>query len=97
MVSFGYGFRVTEGRVSTYNDMPLNGFEVISNCYWWTLITMTTIGYGDYKLTTIHARALAIILAILGVVLSSQLVVALSDYLTMKANEARSHTTLFRL
>ena len=58
---------------------------------------MATIGYGDYIPTTILARFLAISLAIIGVVLNSQLIMALSEYLKMKRRESHSHTTLSRL
>jgi hypothetical protein len=58
---------------------------------------MTTIGYGDYIPTTFLARFLAIFLAIIGVVLNSLLIMALTGYLKMMVSEARSHTVLFRL
>jgi hypothetical protein len=58
---------------------------------------MATIGYGDYIPDAIIARLLAVALAVIGVVLNSMLVVSLSEYLKMKMNEIRSHTTLFRL
>ncbi len=58
---------------------------------------MATIGYGDYIPTTSLAQLLAVTLAILGVVLNSQLIMALTGYLRMKVSEARSHTVLYRL
>jgi len=42
---------------------------------------MATIGYGDYVPVTTIARILAVSLAIIGVLLNSLLVVALSKYL----------------
>lgn len=97
LLIFGYGFRVTEGQLSLLNGLPATGFESFWNCYWAAFITMATIGYGDYIPTTSLAQLLAIALAILGVVLNSQLIMALTDYLRMKVSEARSHTVLFRL
>jgi hypothetical protein len=47
---------------------------------------MATIGYGDYIPTTFLARMLAVLLAILGVVLNSQLIMALTGYLRMKVS-----------
>lgn len=55
---------------------------------------MATIGYGDFYPTTPLAQIQAVILAIIGVVLNSQLIMALTDYLKMKISEVRSHTTL---
>lgn len=45
---------------------------------------MATIGYGDYIPTTFLAQVQAVILAIIGVVLNSQLIMALTNYLKMK-------------
>jgi hypothetical protein len=97
LLIFGYGFRVTEGQLSVLNSLPATGFESFGNCYWAAFITMATIGYGDYIPTTSLAQLLAVALAILGVVLNSQLIMALTGYLRMKVSEARSHTVLFRL
>jgi hypothetical protein len=97
LLIFGHGFRITEGRLSFYNDLSTNGFENFFNCFWAAFITMATVGYGDYIPTAYLAQLLAVTLAILGVVLNSQLVVALSGYLRMKVSEARSHTVLYRL
>jgi hypothetical protein len=47
---------------------------------------MATIGYGDYTLKTTVARIIAVASAIFGVVLSSLLIVSLSQYLQMKGN-----------
>lgn len=58
---------------------------------------MSTLGYGDYIPTTSLAQLLDVTLAILGVVLNSQLIMALTGYLKMKVSEARSHTVLYRL
>ncbi len=97
LLIFGYGLRVTEGQLSRFNQIDKNGFENFSNCYWCAFITMATIGYGDYIPTTSLAQFQAITLAIIGVVLNSQLIMALTNYLKMKISEVRSHTTLQRL
>lgn len=83
-ILFGYGIRVSEGRLSALNPISLNGFESYQNCYWFAFITMTTIGYGEYYPVTFLGRLLTIILSIIGVVLNSLLVVALNEYLKMK-------------
>jgi hypothetical protein len=58
---------------------------------------MTSLGYGDYTPNTLIARLLASMLAVFGLTLNSFLVVAFSEYLKMRAEEIRSHTTLARL
>jgi hypothetical protein len=88
---FGYGFRVSEGNLVMVNapfgiTLKSNGFDAYWNCYWYTFITMASIGYGDYVPVAPLSRMLAVLLAIIGVTLNSFLVVALSQYLKMKAN-----------
>lgn len=58
---------------------------------------MGTIGYGDYFPKTFPGRIVAVIAAIVGVLLSSLLIVSLTAYLTMQGSEVRAHTTLLRL
>jgi hypothetical protein len=58
---------------------------------------MATLGYGDEIPTTSLGQFQAVLLAIIGVVLNSQLIMAMTDYLKMKISEVRSHTTLQRL
>ena len=45
---------------------------------------MTTVGYGDYYPKTIPGRSVAVCAAVMGVILGSLLIVALSNYLTMQ-------------
>lgn len=78
MVIFGYAFRITEGKLSYYNDIPLNRFEDLLNCIWFTFITMATVGYGDIVVTTNLAKFIAVLLSILGVAINSQLIMALT-------------------
>lgn len=54
------------------------GFEDYGNCLWFTFITMTTIGFGEYRLITTMGRILAVIVSIFGVMVNSFMVVALS-------------------
>lgn len=54
------------------------GFEDYATCLWYTFITMTSIGYGEYFPITTMGRLLASIISIFGVVINSFIVVALS-------------------
>ncbi len=58
---------------------------------------MATVGYGDYYPVTFPGRIVGVFAAVSGIILSSLLIVSLSAYLTMQANEAKSHLTLVRL
>ncbi|MFC2017830.1 potassium channel family protein [Chloroflexota bacterium] len=44
-------------------------FDSIWNCFWWTLVTMSTVGYGDMYPETVAGRVIAIICMIGGLAL----------------------------
>lgn len=58
---------------------------------------MSTVGYGEYYPKTMLGRSIILITAILGVFLSSLLIVSLSLYLKMTSSEKNSHLLLDRL
>ena len=56
---------------------------------WWTIVTMTTVGYGDYVPTTTSGRLLAVVLMFLGVGLFGVLTSFLASAFATPAREAR--------
>ncbi len=56
---------------------------------WWTVVTMTTVGYGDYVPTTTSGRLLAVVLMFLGVGLFGVLTSFLAAGFATPAREAR--------
>lgn len=97
LMVFGYALKLSEGVLFLYNPGLSTGFESYQNCFWCTFITMATVGYGDYYPKTLPGRAIILITAISGVLLSSLLIVSLSLYLEMIPSESKSHITLLRL
>jgi potassium intermediate/small conductance calcium-activated channel subfamily N protein 2 len=86
-IFLGAGLKLSEG-VLLHNNPTLNptGFEEYNNCFWCVFITMSTIGYGDYFPKTLLGRAIIFATALIGIVLSSLLIVSLSAYLEMQAS-----------
>ena len=97
MMICGYCLKLSEGVLHLYNAGLQTGFENYSNCFWCIFITMSTIGYGDYYPKTLPGRSIIIITSIIGVFLSSVLIVSLSLRLDMQAGESKSHVVLTRL
>lgn len=58
---------------------------------------MATVGYGDLFPKTLPGRCIIIFTAILGVLLSSLLIVSLTYYLDMEPSETKSFVILNRL
>lgn len=46
----------------------------LEDSVWWTITTITAVGYGDVVPVTLEGRALGVVLQIIGVILSSSIV-----------------------
>ena len=71
--------------------------ETLEESLWCVIITMATVGYGDYHPVTYLGRTVAFVAAILGIIISSLLILTLSRYLAMHSREGKAHITLKRL
>ena len=60
---------------------------------YWSLITATTVGYGDIRPVKRLSKALSVLIAFVGVVFTG-IVVALSIYATSKAFDAANDTSV---
>ena len=57
---------------------------VFGNSLWCVVITMGTVGYGDYYPVTYLGRFILFLASIAGIILSSLLILTLSTYLAMQ-------------
>ena len=64
---------------------------------WLTIITMTTVGYGDFYPRTIFGRVIDVILVVWGTFIVSLMVVVLTNTLNMDQSEKRALIVLNRL
>lgn len=67
------------------------------NCYWGLIITMATVGYGDYYPRTVIGRIVIVFGGLSGVVIVSLLVIALNNYVDMDSAEKKAHNVNTRL
>lgn len=99
---FALGLRISE-RNLTIEDLKHAGIlgsqdlENLNNSIWLTIITMTTVGYGDFFPRTLIGRFIDVILVIWGIFIVSLMVVVLTNALDMDANETRALIVLNRL
>ena len=75
---FTFMFRVAEGPIS--QDSAGKSY---SNMFWMTIITVTTVGYGDYYPQTPIGRIISVIVVSWGVLIVSVMVVVLTNAFAM--------------
>lgn len=90
LTAISYSVRLFERHV----DPDL---EFMSTAMWYTLITMTTVGYGDYFAQSHMGRFVGIITAFWGVFVVSLFVVSIQNILNYDSPEQKSYNLLKRL
>ena len=68
------------------NSKNPQDLEDINNSIWLTIITMTTVGYGDFFPRTLIGRIIDFVLVIWGIFIVSLMVVVLTNALDMDSN-----------
>jgi hypothetical protein len=91
---FGFVLRIFERPLSTASGQDFNS---INNAFWVTLITMTTVGYGDFFPKSNIGRLVGILIAFWGVAFVSLFVVTLTNLLLFQNGEEKSFILLQRL
>jgi potassium intermediate/small conductance calcium-activated channel subfamily N protein 2 len=74
-----------------------NDISNFYNAMWLTIITMTTVGYGDYYPRTTFGRIIDVFLVVWGTFIVSLMVVVLTNTLNMDQSEKRALIVLNRL
>lgn len=87
---FGFVFIFISGAALYQIDPAV---KTLTDGFWWALVTITTVGYGDIAPTSGYGRILASVLIILGVVLFSLLTANISAFLIGK-NRKQSNDVL---
>ncbi|CDW88591.1 small-conductance calcium-activated potassium channel protein [Stylonychia lemnae] len=90
----GYCLRIFERPLSKPSGQD---FGLMSNTIWNVLVTMTTVGYGDYFPKTNMGRIIGLIIAFWGVFIVSLFVVSLSNMFEFDGGELKAFTLNERL
>lgn len=64
-------------------------FDDYNNCFWFIIVTMTTVGYGDIYPTGALGRCIAAVACVWGIVLLSLVITVITDHLSLNGGEAR--------
>lgn len=85
---FSFVIRLCE--LSLAVAQPDLGFESFMITLWMVIVTLTTVGYGDYSPKTMPGRFLGFILCIWGIVEISIIVVVLFELLVLNYSESQA-------
>ncbi|WP_113927338.1 potassium channel protein [Bacillus sp. P14.5] len=83
------------GTVSIHYLEPEN-FPTLFEGFWWTMTTLTTVGYGDYYPTTVSGRILGVFLFIFGIGIIGLLISKIMDVLATFNTLKREGKLLFK-
>lgn len=100
VLTLAFMLRIVEGPVyyiSPESQKLHNDYRPIQNCVWNILVTMTTVGYGDYFPLTNLGRLINIIASLIGTTLVSLMVISLQNSLKFSDAEQRAFDTKERL
>lgn len=67
------------------------------NAFWAIIVTMTTVGYGDYFPRTIPGRFIIFLVCIIGIFVVSSIVVTITNFLNLDSMESKVLNVIMRL
>ncbi len=67
-----------------------HGLKGFWNGFWWSAVTMTTVGYGDKSPQTVGGRIIGLIWMFLGIIMISSITAAITSTLTVRKMEISS-------
>ena len=81
VIVFGYQLRIFEGPISEFSGMNFNNYN---NSMWNVVITLSSVGYGEFYAITFYGRLVAIIVCFWGVFIVSMFVLIVSSLLNFE-------------
>ena len=89
-----YAIRIFERPMSPSTGMDFSSY---ANCIWYCLITILTVGYGDYYAVTLPGRIIAFLVCLWGIVLVSVMICFVAGMLSFDSGERNALDILHRL
>ena len=81
--------RTFERTFKSTRTADLKGFDSIINCVWLISVTMTTVGYGDYYVSTHMGRVVGVVVCLFGMIIVSLGVIFMQELIQFTAEEQR--------
>ena len=95
IIIFGQAIRISEAPLSRVTE-EMN-FSSFINSIWAVILTMTTVGYGDFYPRTMIGRFCMFLCSIIGIVNTSFMVVAVQTNLHMSELESKAFTVISKI
>lgn len=87
----------TSNAVVSQGIKGSNDLQSLTNCFWLIIVTMTTVGYGDYYPKSHLGRFVGVLACIVGMLLLSLIVVSLSSISEFSPEEKKAFSKLKKL
>lgn len=91
---FGYTIRIFDEKLSQVSGQ---NFESLTNSLWLSVVTMTTVGYGDFYPKSLPSRLIGVVLSFWGVYLVSLFLIALDNALEWEDTEEKAYDMITSL
>ena len=90
-VTSAYAMQVFERPLTTVSGQD---FESYWNSLWLTIVTMTTVGYGDLYPKSFGGRVIGILVCIWGIFITSFFTVTLTNFLSFTPSQNKAYLLL---
>lgn len=100
MRTFEYNVYKENSDSSSYKNKGSSSSEdlsTIANCMWLIIVTMTTVGYGDFYPKSHLGRFVGVVSCIIGMLLVSLIVVSLTSILDFSGEEKKAYSVIKKL
>lgn len=94
MMIGGFGLRIFERPLTEFSGYDFSSY---GNSIWTVILTITTVGYGDYFISTIPGRVVGVITCVAGMVVISLIVGATMSALELDMSEQYSFDVMTRI
>lgn len=83
------GVTITIGSIAIYFAEKGSTIDNFADAIWWTIVTTTTVGYGDISPSTNIGRIIAVILMFVGIGFIGTLTGSITSFFTERLRETR--------